>query len=134
MPLVDDLIQQGGMRGIEEMVIGMAHRGRLNLLVNVVGKSPQKLFSEFEGHYDVNHMQGSGDVKYHKGFSTDIKTPAGNVHVAMAFNPSHLEVREPGRRRLGACSPAAPQRHQGRQGRSAADSRRRRLRGPGRRA
>lgn len=95
VPLVDDLIQQGGMRGIEEMVIGMAHRGRLNLLVNVVGKSPQKLFSEFEGHYDVNHIQGSGDVKYHKGFSTDIKTPAGNVHVAMAFNPSHLEVVNP---------------------------------------
>jgi 2-oxoglutarate dehydrogenase E1 component len=95
IPMVDDLIQQGGMRGVEEMVIGMAHRGRLNLLVNVVGKSPQKLFSEFEGHYDVNHMQGSGDVKYHKGFSTDIKTPAGNVHVALAFNPSHLEVVNP---------------------------------------
>jgi 2-oxoglutarate dehydrogenase E1 component len=95
VPLVDDLIQQGGLRGLEEMVIGMAHRGRLNLLVNVVGKSPQKLFSEFEGIYDTNHMQGSGDVKYHKGFSTDIKTPAGNVHVAMAFNPSHLEVVNP---------------------------------------
>jgi 2-oxoglutarate dehydrogenase E1 component len=95
IPMVDDLIQQGGLRGIEEMVIGMAHRGRLNVLVNVVGKSPQKLFSEFEGHYDVNHMQGSGDVKYHKGFSTDIKTPGGNVHVALAFNPSHLEVVNP---------------------------------------
>jgi 2-oxoglutarate dehydrogenase E1 component len=95
VPLVDDLIQQGGLRGVEEMVIGMAHRGRLNLLVNVVGKSPQKLFSEFEGIYDTNHMQGSGDVKYHKGFSTDIKTPGGNVHVAMAFNPSHLEVVNP---------------------------------------
>lgn len=95
IPLLDDLIQQGGNRGVEEMVIGMAHRGRLNVLVNVVGKSPQKLFSEFEGNYDVNHMQGSGDVKYHKGFSTDIKTPAGNVHVALAFNPSHLEVVNP---------------------------------------
>jgi 2-oxoglutarate dehydrogenase E1 component len=95
IPLLDDLIQQGGMRGVEEFVIGMAHRGRLNVLVNVVGKSPQTLFSEFEGHYDVNHMQGSGDVKYHKGFSTDIRTPAGNVHVALAFNPSHLEVVNP---------------------------------------
>src|SRR5690349_288182 len=95
IPLVDDLIQQGGLRGVEEMVIGMAHRGRLNVLVNVVGKSPHKLFSEFEGKYDVNHMQGSGDVKYHKGFSTDIKTPGGNVHVALAFNPSHLEVVNP---------------------------------------
>jgi 2-oxoglutarate dehydrogenase E1 component len=95
IPLLDDLIQQGGLRGVEEIVIGMAHRGRLNTLVNVVGKSPQQLFSEFEGHYDANHMQGSGDVKYHKGFSTDIRTPAGNVHVALAFNPSHLEVVDP---------------------------------------
>jgi len=95
IPLLDDLIQQGGQRGVEEMIIGMAHRGRLNVLVNVVGKSPQVLFSEFEGHYDSNHHQGSGDVKYHKGFSTDIRTPAGNVHVALAFNPSHLEVVNP---------------------------------------
>jgi 2-oxoglutarate dehydrogenase E1 component len=95
IPMLDDLIQQGGQRGVEEIVIGMAHRGRLNVLVNVVGKSPQVLFSEFEGLYDVNHMQGSGDVKYHKGFSTDIRTPGGNVHVALAFNPSHLEVVNP---------------------------------------
>ncbi|HKE95863.1 MAG TPA: 2-oxoglutarate dehydrogenase E1 component, partial [Povalibacter sp.] len=95
IPLLDDLIQQGGQAGVEEMVIGMAHRGRLNVLVNVVGKSPQVMFSEFEGTYDTNHMQGSGDVKYHKGFSTDIRTPAGNVHVALAFNPSHLEVVNP---------------------------------------
>jgi 2-oxoglutarate dehydrogenase E1 component len=95
IPLLDDLIQQGGQSGIEEMVIGMAHRGRLNVLVNVVGKSPQVMFSEFEGTYDTNHMQGSGDVKYHKGFSTDIRTPGGNVHVALAFNPSHLEVVNP---------------------------------------
>src|SRR5687768_7846114 len=95
IPMLDDLIQQGGQRGVEEIVIGMAHRGRLNVLVNVVGKSPQTLFSEFEGRYDVNHLQGSGDVKYHKGFSTDIRTPAGNVHVALAFNPSHLEVVNP---------------------------------------
>ena len=95
IPLMEDLIQQGGAQGIEEIVIGMAHRGRLNVLVNVLGKSPQQLFSEFEGKYDVNHMQGSGDVKYHKGVSTDIRTPGGNVHVALAFNPSHLEVVNP---------------------------------------
>jgi len=95
IPLLNDLIQQGGRGGIEEMVIGMAHRGRLNVLVNVVGKSPQVMFSEFEGTYDTNHMQGSGDVKYHKGFSTDIRTPGGNMHVALAFNPSHLEVVNP---------------------------------------
>ncbi len=96
IPMLDDLIQQGGgVHGVEEMVIGMAHRGRLNVLVNVLGKSPAELFSEFEGNYDLNHMRGSGDVKYHKGFSVDIRTPGGNVHVALAFNPSHLEVVNP---------------------------------------
>src|SRR6187549_3380372 len=95
IPLLDDLIQQGGQKGIEEAVIGMAHRGRLNVLVNVLGKSPSILFNEFEGKYDLAHMQGSGDVKYHKGFSADLRTPGGNVHVALAFNPSHLEVVNP---------------------------------------
>ena len=73
----------------------MAHRGRLNVLVNLLGKSPKDLFSEFEGQYDLQKLRGSGDVKYHKGFSADLKTPAGNVHVALAFNPSHLEVVNP---------------------------------------
>jgi len=95
IPLLDDLIQQGGQHGIEEAVIGMAHRGRLNVLVNVLGKSPSVLFNEFEGKYDTAHLQGSGDVKYHKGFSADLRTPGGNVHVALAFNPSHLEVVNP---------------------------------------
>jgi 2-oxoglutarate dehydrogenase E1 component len=92
IPLLDDLVQQGGVHGIEETIIGMAHRGRLNVLVNLLGKSPKDLFSEFEGQYDLSKLQGSGDVKYHKGFSADLKTPSGNVHVALAFNPSHLEV------------------------------------------
>ena len=70
----------------------MAHRGRLNVLVNVLGKSPADLFSEFEGQYDLKKLKGSGDVKYHKGFSSDVRTPGGNVHVALAFNPSHLEI------------------------------------------
>ena len=92
MPMLDDLIQHGGQLGVEECVIGMAHRGRLNVLVNLLGKAPGTLFSEFEGHYDLKEIRGSGDVKYHKGFSADLKTPQGNVHVALAFNPSHLEV------------------------------------------
>ena len=92
---MDDLIQRGGEQGIEECVIGMAHRGRLNVLVNLLGKSPSVLFNEFEGKYDTAHMHGSGDVKYHKGFSSDLRTPGGNVHVALAFNPSHLEVVNP---------------------------------------
>ncbi len=95
IPLLDCLIQRGGEQGVEECVIGMAHRGRLNVLVNVLGKSPSVLFNEFEGKYDDAHMQGSGDVKYHKGFSADLRTPGGNVHVALAFNPSHLEVVNP---------------------------------------
>jgi len=92
IPLLDDLVQRGGQAGIEETIIGMAHRGRLNVLVNLLGKSPKDLFNEFEGHYDLAKLRGSGDVKYHKGFSSDLKTPAGNVHVALAFNPSHLEI------------------------------------------
>ncbi|MGH8142468.1 MAG: 2-oxoglutarate dehydrogenase E1 component [Steroidobacteraceae bacterium] len=92
---LNDLIQLAGGSGIEEFVLGMAHRGRLNVLVNVLGKSPAQLFSEFEGAYDENHMQGSGDVKYHKGFSADVRTGAGNVHVVLAFNPSHLEIVDP---------------------------------------
>ena len=95
MPMLDDLIQHGGGHGVEECVIGMAHRGRLNVLVNLLGKSPSDLFSEFEGHYDLAGLKGSGDVKYHKGFSADLRTPNGNVHVALAFNPSHLEVVNP---------------------------------------
>jgi 2-oxoglutarate dehydrogenase E1 component len=95
IPMLDDLIQHGGGHGVEECVIGMAHRGRLNVLVNLLGKSPSDLFSEFEGHYDLKGLKGSGDVKYHKGFSADLRTANGNVHVALAFNPSHLEVVNP---------------------------------------
>jgi 2-oxoglutarate dehydrogenase E1 component len=95
IPSLDDLVQQGGRSGVEETIIGMAHRGRLNVLVNLLGKSPKDLFSEFEGQYDPAKLRGSGDVKYHKGFSADLKTASGNVHVALAFNPSHLEVVNP---------------------------------------
>jgi 2-oxoglutarate dehydrogenase E1 component len=90
--LFDDLIQRCGLARVEEAVIGMAHRGRLNVLVNLLGKSPSVMFSEFEGTYE---SKGSGDVKYHKGFSSDLRTSAGNVHVVLAFNPSHLEVVNP---------------------------------------
>jgi len=95
IPLLDDLIQSCGSGDMEEVVIGMAHRGRLNVLVNLLGKSPAELFSEFEGVYDVTRLKGSGDVKYHKGFSADLQTPKGNVHTVLAFNPSHLEVVDP---------------------------------------
>ncbi len=95
IPMLDDLIQQGGQSGVKELVIGMAHRGRINVLVNVLGKSPEELFEEFEGNVDPADMKGSGDVKYHKGYSADMKTAGGNVHIALAFNPSHLEIVNP---------------------------------------
>ncbi len=91
--LLDELVQESGRGGVEETIIAMAHRGRLNVLVNVLGKSPGDLFSEFEGK--AKHDQGSGDVKYHKGYSADLRTPGGNVHVMLAFNPSHLEIVNP---------------------------------------
>lgn len=87
------LIQNAGKEGIEEIIIGMAHRGRLNVLVNSLGKQPADLFAEFEGRVDIKFP--SGDVKYHNGFSSDIATPNGAVHVTLAFNPSHLEIVNP---------------------------------------
>lgn len=95
IPLLDDIIQRGGSSGIKEIVFGMAHRGRINVLVNILGKSPEELFEEFEGNYDPEELKGSGDVKYHKGFSADMKTPGGNIHIVLAFNPSHLEIVDP---------------------------------------
>ncbi|HEV2111845.1 MAG TPA: 2-oxoglutarate dehydrogenase E1 component, partial [Gammaproteobacteria bacterium] len=95
MPLLHDVVQKGGAAGIQEIVVGMAHRGRLNVLINLLGKSPKELFLEFEGVHEHKDGDGSGDVKYHMGFSSDIKTPGGNVHLALAFNPSHLEIVDP---------------------------------------
>jgi len=95
IPMLDDLVQQGGAGGVHEIIIGMAHRGRINVLVNIFGKSPEELFEEFEGNYDLDELKGSGDVKYHKGFSADMQTQGGNVHLALAFNPSHLEIVDP---------------------------------------
>jgi 2-oxoglutarate dehydrogenase E1 component len=95
IPLLGDIIQRAGAQHMDEVVIGMAHRGRLNVLVNVLGKPPTDLFSEFEGAYDPKTTRRSGDVKYHLGFSSDISTPGGNLHVALAFNPSHLEIVNP---------------------------------------
>src|SRR5690554_813679 len=93
IPLVDELIQRAGSYGTKEIVIGMAHRGRLNVLVNTLGKNPKDLFDEFEGKKLID--MGSGDVKYHQGFSSNVMTPGGEVHLALAFNPSHLEIVSP---------------------------------------
>ncbi|MBT3147403.1 2-oxoglutarate dehydrogenase E1 component [Neptunomonas phycophila] len=89
---LNTLIQRAGKQGAKEIVIGMAHRGRLNTLVNIFGKNPAELFSEFEGK---KTLDTSGDVKYHQGFSSNVMTEGGEVHIAMAFNPSHLEIVAP---------------------------------------
>ncbi|WP_417585225.1 2-oxoglutarate dehydrogenase E1 component [Nitrincola sp.] len=92
IPCLDELVQRAGKDGAKEIVIGMAHRGRLNVLVNLFGKNPSDLFGEFEGK---KTLETSGDVKYHQGFSSNVMTPGGEVHLAMAFNPSHLEIVSP---------------------------------------
>jgi len=94
IPMVDSLIQNCGIFGAEQICFGMAHRGRLNLLVNVLGKSPKELFTEFEENFELEGAS-SGDVKYHLGFSSNILTPNGEVHVSLANNPSHLEIVDP---------------------------------------
>ena len=98
IPLLDELVQAGGEAGVREAVIGMAHRGRLNVLINIIGKLPGELFDEFEGlnsqTLDVE-SGNSGDVKYHLGYSSDIQTPGGVIHLTLSFNPSHLEIIDP---------------------------------------
>jgi len=95
IPLLHETMLHAGERGVEEVVMGMAHRGRLNVLVNILGKSPSMLFAEFEGNLKEQNPLHSGDVKYHLGFASDIQTAGGPVHMAMAFNPSHLEIVDP---------------------------------------
>jgi 2-oxoglutarate dehydrogenase E1 component len=90
---MDELVQRAGAKGVQEIVIGMAHRGRLNVLVNTLGKMPKDLFAEFE--HTAAEVLPAGDVKYHQGFSSDISTPGGPVHLSLAFNPSHLEIVNP---------------------------------------
>jgi 2-oxoglutarate dehydrogenase E1 component len=130
IPVLDNLLQRAGTAGVQELVIGMAHRGRLNVLVNTLGKMPKSLFAEFEGKHD--HSVLAGDVKYHQGFSSDINTPGGPVHLALAFNPSHLEIVNPvveGSVRARQDRRKRPRRLAGAAG---ADPRRRRGRGAGR--
>jgi 2-oxoglutarate dehydrogenase E1 component len=92
IPMLSEMVQRVGGYGAKEIVIGMAHRGRLNVLVNIFGKNPVELFDEFEGK---KTYESSGDVKYHQGFSSNIMTAGGEVHLALAFNPSHLEIVAP---------------------------------------
>ncbi|CAM8315751.1 2-oxoglutarate dehydrogenase E1 component [Morganella morganii] len=93
IPMLKDLIRHAGKQDTREVVLGMAHRGRLNVLVNLFGKKPADLFDEFAGKHK-DHL-GTGDVKYHQGFSSDFVTEGAQVHLALAFNPSHLEIVSP---------------------------------------
>ncbi len=93
IPMMHELLQRLGSHGVLESVIAMAHRGRLNVLVNVLGKNPTDLFDEFDGR--VIASEGTGDVKYHQGFSSNIMTSGGEMHIALSFNPSHLEISNP---------------------------------------
>ncbi len=93
IPLMDEIIQYGSSENLDEVIIGMAHRGRINVLINLLGKNISKLVDEFEGN--AEYEMGSGDVKYHQGYSNDIKTKHGKIHLALAFNPSHLEIVSP---------------------------------------
>jgi 2-oxoglutarate dehydrogenase E1 component len=93
IPMLDRLLQRAGAAGVQELVIAMAHRGRLNVLVNTLGKLPKDLFSSFEGKQNPEVL--AGDVKYHDGFSSNIMSPGGPMHVTVAFNPSHLEIVNP---------------------------------------
>ena len=90
---MDEVVQRSGEVGVQEIVIGMAHRGRLNVLVNTLGKATKDLFSEFD-HTAPENLP-SGDVKYHQGFSSDVSTRGGPVHLSLSFNPSHLEIVNP---------------------------------------
>ena len=95
IPLLDLLVEHSGRLGVEEIVIGMAHRGRLNTLVNVLEKDPKEIFAGFDDKHPELHM-GRGDVKYHLGYSSDRVAPGGRaVHLSLAFNPSHLEFVNP---------------------------------------
>lgn len=92
IPMLDCMIETGSELGATEFVMGMAHRGRLNVLTNIFGKKPEYIFTEFEANYKVDLSAGEGDVKYHKGYSTDLKTrKQKDVHLTLAYNPSHLE-------------------------------------------
>jgi len=95
IPLLDGLVHHAARQSVQELVIGMAHRGRLNVLVNILGKPTAVLFEEFEGKHRHKNGDAAGDVKYHQGYSRDVATPSGPIHLTLGFNPSHLEIINP---------------------------------------
>jgi len=96
IPSLDCIIEKGSEMGVQEFIVGMAHRGRLNVLTHIFGKKPEFILTEFEGAYPADLSLGSGDVKYHMGYSADVTTRAGKkAHLSLASNPSHLEFVNP---------------------------------------
>ena len=96
IPALEQIIKRGGQLGVKEIVLGMAHRGRLNVLVNVMGKPYRQLFHEFQGGgANPDEVEGSGDVKYHLGASSDREFDGHKVHLSLTANPSHLEIVDP---------------------------------------
>ena len=96
VPALEQIIKRGGQLGLKEIVLGMAHRGRLNVLANVMGKPHRAIFNEFKGgSFKPDDVEGSGDVKYHLGASSDREFDGNNVHLSLTANPSHLEIVDP---------------------------------------
>ena len=96
IPILSEIIEKGAASGMDEFVIGMSHRGRLNVLANILNKSFSTIFSEFEDYVDPDLAEGAGDVKYHRGFSSNVKTEQGfPIHISLTPNPSHLESVNP---------------------------------------
>ena len=103
IPALEQIIKRGGQLGVSEIVLGMAHRGRLNVLVNVMGKPYRQLFHEFQGgSANPDDVEGSGDVKYHLGASSDREFDGHKVHLSLTANPSHLEIVRSGGAGQGA--------------------------------
>ena len=103
IPALEQIIKRGGALGVKEIVLGMAHRGRLNVLTQVMGKPHRAIFHEFKGgSYAPDDVEGSGDVKYHLGASSDREFDGNKVHLSLTANPSHLEIVDPGRAGQGA--------------------------------
>ena len=135
VPALEQIIKRGGQLGVKEIVIGMAHRGRLNVLANVMGKPHRAIFNEFKGgSFKPDDVEGSGDVKYHLGASSDRSFDGNNVHLSLTANPSHLEIVDPVV--LGKVRAKQDQhgckRGRAHAGAAAADPRRRGVRRPGR--
>ena len=96
IPALQTIINKSAELGVKEVVIGMAHRGRLNVLTNILGKIYEQIFTEFEGNINPDLTMGDGDVKYHLGYSSHIDTPSGNkIYLKLTPNPSHLEAVDP---------------------------------------